>query len=58
MYCSRAAASLGAADASDAAGETFRDWEQLLAERLQAEHVEPETALAPPPRSGPAWTEQ
>ena len=58
MYCSRTAASLGAADASDAAGETFRDWEPLLAERLQAEHVEPETALAPPPRSGPAWTEQ
>jgi len=43
-------ASLGAADASDAAGETFRDWEQLPAERLQAEHLEPETALAPPMR--------
>jgi TetR/AcrR family transcriptional regulator, lmrAB and yxaGH operons repressor len=47
--CPIAAAALARADApdaSDAAGETFRDWEQLLAARLRAEHVEPETAVA------------
>ncbi|MFI5782102.1 TetR/AcrR family transcriptional regulator [Nocardia sp. NPDC051570] len=35
-----------APDAADAAGEAFGEWEQILAERLRAEHVEPEAALA------------
>ncbi len=32
--------------AADAAGETFLDWEQIIAERLRAEHVAPDTALS------------
>ncbi|MBY8858356.1 TetR/AcrR family transcriptional regulator [Nocardia sp. CA2R105] len=45
--CPIVAAALGRADApeaADAAGETFADWESILAERLRAERIAPELA--------------
>ncbi|MFC9896357.1 TetR/AcrR family transcriptional regulator [Nocardia sp. NPDC127579] len=45
--CPIVAAALGRAEApaaADAAGQTFADWENILAARLRAEQVEPETA--------------
>ncbi|UFS96222.1 TetR/AcrR family transcriptional regulator [Nocardia huaxiensis] len=45
--CPVAAAALGRSEsqeAADAAGEIFTEWEDILAERLRAENVEPETA--------------
>ncbi|MBF6172221.1 TetR/AcrR family transcriptional regulator [Nocardia blacklockiae] len=47
--CPIVAAALGRAEApaaADAAGASFADWEQILAERLRAERVAPERALA------------
>ncbi|MBF6331601.1 TetR/AcrR family transcriptional regulator [Nocardia transvalensis] len=47
--CPVVAAALGRSEspaAADAAGEAFSDWEQILAERLRAERVEPEVAVA------------
>ncbi|GAB2635009.1 TetR/AcrR family transcriptional regulator [Nocardia goodfellowii] len=45
--CPIVAAALGRAEspaAADMAGRTFAEWEEILAERLRAEQVEPETA--------------
>ncbi|GAB2446419.1 TetR/AcrR family transcriptional regulator [Nocardia tengchongensis] len=45
--CPITAAALGRAEspeAADVAGETFEEWETILATRLEAEHVDPETA--------------
>ncbi|WP_280269291.1 TetR/AcrR family transcriptional regulator [Nocardia wallacei] len=47
--CPIVAAALGrteAPEAADVAGETFTDWEQILAERLRAERVAPDRALS------------
>lgn len=45
--CPIAAAALGRSEspaAADVAGETFTEWESILAQRLEAENVAPETA--------------
>ncbi|MEU1207228.1 TetR/AcrR family transcriptional regulator [Nocardia sp. NPDC005825] len=47
--CPITAAALGRSEspeAADVAGETFQEWETILATRLEAEQVEPATALA------------
>ncbi|MFD7845166.1 TetR/AcrR family transcriptional regulator [Nocardia sp. NPDC059764] len=47
--CPIAAAALGRSEspeAADVAGETFQEWENILATRLEAEQVEPATARA------------
>ncbi|MCM6773724.1 TetR/AcrR family transcriptional regulator [Nocardia sp. CDC159] len=47
--CPIVAAALGrseAPEAADAAGAAFADWEQILAQRLEAEKVDPDTALS------------
>ncbi|MGF6886167.1 TetR/AcrR family transcriptional repressor of lmrAB and yxaGH operons [Nocardia sp. GAS34] len=47
--CAIVAAALGRSEApaaADAAGETFAEWEGIVAERLRAERVDPELALS------------
>lgn len=47
--CPIVAAALGRSEApaaADTAGATFAEWEQILAERLRAERVDPERALS------------